>query len=159
MVRAMRAKRVSAKKFLEMVRDGVALRIIDFRGDYSLAIPGSIPTWFDPKIFYADEGMVQDMLGVAFRERQSLLLVCEHGHLSVEAARYFVEKNPGSATEIWVLKGGWQAYRDEITRLTRRFRNGSRFQAELTSLETAVERWRYVVREILARRSIWQRLF
>ncbi|MBF8273607.1 MAG: hypothetical protein HW380_2712 [Magnetococcales bacterium] len=155
----MKIKRVSAKKFLEMVAQGSPMRIIDFRGDYSRAIPGTIPTQFDYDIFYEDAAWIQDMLGVEFQARQPLALVCEHGLFSERAAKLFIEKNPELNLELLILKGGWEAYQAEIARLTRRLRNGVRFVAELSSLATPAERCRHVLRGLLDRRTFWQRWF
>lgn len=156
---AIKIKKITAKKFMEMVASGASMRVIDFRGDYSLAVPGTIPTTFEHDIFYEDEAWVQDMLGVEFRAHQPLVLVCEHGRFSAEAAKLFHAKNPSSNLEFLVLKGGWQSYQGEIDRLTRRFRNGRRFVTELSSLETSWNRFRLLVGELLKRRSFWQRFF
>ncbi|MBF0160347.1 MAG: rhodanese-like domain-containing protein [Magnetococcales bacterium] len=124
-------------------------RVIDLRGDYNTAIPGSIPVQFEPDVFYESERWIQDMLGVTFRENQSIVLVCQMGHRAIEALDYFREKNPKSRFTVKVLEQGFFGYVRYVDIMTEPFKRRDVFRQELTDLATPPDRFSYLVSKLL----------
>jgi hypothetical protein len=139
-------KTISAKKALKMVSRGENPRFIDLRGNYQIAIPGSIPVQFEPDIFFEDERWVQDMLGVRFNRNQTVIILCEFGHSSEAALDLFMEKNPKTPFDIRTMKKGMIAYSAAIEKLTKDFKKRDVFQRELLSLATPPARFHKIVK-------------
>ncbi|MBF0187241.1 MAG: hypothetical protein HQL50_04875 [Magnetococcales bacterium] len=152
-------KRISSKSLLLDIARGARPRIIDFRGDYTVAIPGTIPVQFDPDIFFEEEMWVQDMLGVPFSPHQNVILVCEFGNSADTAQDLFREKNPRTAYRLVSLKGGMLAYREYIKALTVGYRRQDGFLRELTDLATPQHRFQKLAGGLMERRTFFQKLF
>lgn len=153
-------KTLTAHKLLSMVAQGANPRIIDLRGNYRVAIPGSIPVQFDPDIFFEEEEWVQDMLGVRFHPHQTIVILCEFGQSSEVALDLFMEKNPRTRFDIRTLKGGMVAYQAAVEKWTKDFKNREVFREELLSLATHPSRFHQVVKGIKAnQKSFFSRLF
>ncbi|MGN7612288.1 rhodanese-like domain-containing protein [Magnetococcales bacterium HHB-1] len=140
---------INSKNLLKRVAQGEQPRLIDFRGDYVQAIPGTIPVQFDPDILYEEEQWVQDMLGVPFTMHQPVILICEFGHTAKDGVNYFKEKNPRSNFSVYYLKDGMYAYRNYIKHITRGFKKQSQFVQELTSMATSHKRFAFLIQGIL----------
>ncbi|MBF0308335.1 MAG: hypothetical protein HQL56_02240 [Magnetococcales bacterium] len=151
---------LSPRTLLHQVADGNIPRIIDFRGNYEVAIPTTIPARFDPDIFFEEEAWVQDMLGVPFSNTKPVVLVCEYGNSAEVAIDYFFDKNPRSRFQLFALKKGWQGYLAHVDKLTGNFRKGAQFKAELIDLTTSERRFTYLVKGLYTNLGpFWKRLF
>ncbi len=153
-------KTITAKKILKLVARGETPRLIDLRGNYRYAIPGSIPVQFDGDIFYEDEEWVQDMLGVRFHPNQTIVIICDFGQTSELALDHFMEKNPKTRFDVRTLKGGMLAWNDAVKNLTKDFKKRDVFRTELTSLATSPARFRAIVVGLLnGKKSFFASLF
>ncbi|NGZ04723.1 MAG: rhodanese-like domain-containing protein [Magnetococcales bacterium] len=153
---------ISVENFLRQIAQGQQrYRIIDLRGDYQRAIPGSIPTRFHSDMFYEEAGWVQDMLGVQFQVGEPVLLVCNTGNSSLEAVDLFIRKNRRSPYTLMSLAGGIMAYEEQITRWTEGYRRQEQFLSELNTITTPSNRFQFLITSLWQRRKPkgWQRLF
>ncbi|MBF0454638.1 MAG: rhodanese-like domain-containing protein [Magnetococcales bacterium] len=138
-------KTISVNKMLKRVARGDMPRFIDLRGNYCVAIPGSIPVLFDADLFFEEEMWVQDMLGVQFRTDQMVIILCEFGQTSEAALDLFMEKNPKTPFDLRTLKGGMESYRSALSKLTKGFKKQALFEKELTSLSTHPARFQQII--------------
>ncbi|MBF0191202.1 MAG: rhodanese-like domain-containing protein [Magnetococcales bacterium] len=153
---------LTVESFLRGVAQGDRrYRVIDLRGDYQHAIPGSIPTRFHADIFYEEAGWVQDMLGIEFKAGQTILLVCNTGNSSLEAVRLFQSKNRRTDYTLVSLDGGMLAYQERIRRWTAGYRRQDQFLDEMTLITTPATRFQFLVTSLWQQRKPkgWQRLF
>ncbi|MEO5345548.1 MAG: rhodanese-like domain-containing protein [Magnetococcus sp. YQC-9] len=149
------------ESYLRAVARADRFRVIDLRGDYQHAIPGAIPSSFYPDMFYEEAGWVQDMLGVEFQVGVSVVLVCNSGASSQEAADLFWRKNRRTPYTLVSLDGGMLAYEACIRRWTEGFRRQEQFLAELTDISTPANRYQFLLTSLWERRKPkgWQRLW
>ncbi|MBF0213811.1 MAG: rhodanese-like domain-containing protein [Magnetococcales bacterium] len=152
---------LSVEDFLRDVAQGKRFRIVDLRGAYQHAIPGSLPTGFHADIFFEEADWVQDMLGVRFQVGMPVLLVCDTGNTSREAVDLFLRKNRRTPFTLISLAGGMQAYQDRIQSWTDGYRRQNQFLTELTDIATSANRFQFLVASLWQRRKPkgWHRLF
>lgn len=143
-----------------MVGRGENPRFIDLRGNYTVAIPGTIPVLFEADMFFENEQWVQDMLGVRFHPKQTIILLCEFGQTSEAALDLFMEKNPRTIFDIRTLDGGMLAYKESIEQLTMEYKKRELFRKELLSLSTPPLRFHKIIKGIQSnKRGILSQLF
>ena len=140
--------RISTKELLKDVAHGRMPCILDLRGDYTVAIPGSIPLEFEPDVFYEQENWLQEKLDICFSSNQTVVVVCQLGPQSDEAVDYFTEKNPTSRFTFKSLKGGFYEYQVHVDKVVRTFKRREQFKRELTALATMPERFHYLMQRL-----------
>ncbi|MBF0623140.1 MAG: rhodanese-like domain-containing protein [Magnetococcales bacterium] len=151
---------ITSKQLIKEVAERRIPRLIDLRGDYTVAIPGSIPVQWDVEIFYEDVQWIQDMLGAQFRSDQPIVIVCEFGRMGMEALDYFWDKNTNSPYTLRSLKGGMYDYRQSVDKLTAGFRRQQQFTQELTSLTTPPDRFHRLAKGLFEnKKSMLGRVF